>query len=1567
MASLNSDKGAITSLDQSWEGHSHYEVEQFLKDQIETLGGQVVRSKISLAIDGNSIKSFLNGASNVSFGYTVTYTKDNVDMTSCKIRISVGSKVVYNGDTVAGSLAQSPNIASYLNALSDSVIYVTLRAYDIDDEGNETAYSTARVTYNKQTATTVNTVALGTVDPATLTFNINFSTDEATLFAEFYDASGVTLLSTVKRTFTSKGDATVQVPTLTKGAHVVKAYLVLNDIEETRGNTASTTIISTNGANDGDIFIVVGTVDDAVVNDYVDIQFSAYVYRTSNVGDEVIPIAMEELSGNTYVTKAVRNAANGARQTWHYLVKSDLVNLRIGVPQVDSNGDLVYSRTGVLQFEEGDGNPVQFSFEATQSTINWVTPENSVAYFTAQNKSNNDFDIGTWENSGKSFAFEDVQWNSAGSGWKDIKFKSGSPVDDSTTTDKYDNTSTALHLVGTSKAYIKDFYPFYDTTVAATLSGGGILAKGRTLKMSFMIRNVSNPDERIIDCFDDQSKTGFYVTGNAIYINLGEELVSLPEEGQAKAGHNARRFSADTKLDLTITVQPYYENGAETKHELRYYINGEIAGFAVLEATSLSQTNPTLLKFGGSGAILDLFDVRYYDKALSSFKVLQMRTMDLDSSAEIAETFNKNNFYETDSDGSPVITLSEAIEYGKYLASQGITDFAVWACTNLCNGEAYIGNTKTHSTRAESFYLYKFKQDADGKGIIDPDYTIFVEAMGIDTDKAESYLRLRRQGTSTASSTKGNIRLDVRNTCRIHKYNASTGKFYEWDGDPTHCYEVKKKAAIWQIPNDDTIACQLLTCKKNPNESTQARNLPTAKWYEDCCRYLATINTGTSSAPVYKYEDCLTMPQRKELQSIIENNPDLSRTDQIAKIKTRQCVNGIPSLGFEIGYSDDDSTKNDPLSNTATFGGQFDLITDKSNMTVFGFGGYNTQDADGNVTWHSNEDDEDFSAEWRQNDSAVCNFLTADLSTLSGDGSYAAKAMEYRYPVDYPTEDVVTPVSPAANSDTWKELYPNGTRGMALDGPIQRLFDFVRTCALDKADVANEGTYYSGGEVQNYTKPGQIPIGEVTLGEANLNPSAYTWKTDNVTNRVEKFHTELGHYVTVNQILFNGLAIIAALMCDQDTKNQFFTHFTGEYDENGKQILRLLGYDFDSSWGIDNDNFFRFLYTVLYDDGLYDGRGIDPVTKEEKGPMFWKLIFKAFKSEMATIANLLYSGFLSKDALLKYMETNQVNLYNALIYNANSEYSYTSSAADYLKTHGSAKEHTRWFIEGRMHFLSGRLSVGSTTVGGDFATNAANFNLAIFSNELIAEYPLNAANRGKDDWAIEVQGYERTAACLRYGAGGFFPVVEVNVNTTYDSNYKPINVEYETAVVKADSTIGSSAGDNRLAIFGGKHLKSVKGLSRWYIANVMDWGDLTNIEELEIGSTENLGTEENPEYYRNPNLTSLALSKTFGSCKKFNTAGCPSLQGNFSLSSFPVLEEFEGIRMDGVTSITLPISNSLKKISYPKNLTSWTVDNKPNLESITFEGTDSLTSISVTNSSQYAASYAVTLLNNMLV
>ena len=533
---------------------------------------------------------------------------------------------------------------------------------------------------------------------------------------------------------------------------------------------------------------------------------------------------------------------------------------------------------------------------------------------------------------------------------------------------------------------------------------------------------------------------------------------------------------------------------------------------------------------------------------------------------------------------------------------------------------------------------------------------------------------------------------------------------------------------------------------------------------------------------------------------------------------------------------------------------------------------------------------------------------------------------------------------------------------------IQRLFDIVRTCALDKEDVSGTGIYYSGGEKFSYSRIGQIPIGESYLGEANINPDSFTWKYDNVTNRLEKFKTEIYNYLVVNQILFNGIAILAALMCDQDTKNQFFTHFTGEETDSGYDLLRLLGYDFDSSWGIDNDNFFRFLSTVIYEDSLYDGSAIDPVTKEYKGPMFWKLIFKAFSTEMSTIAGLLYSGFLNKKSVLEYMQTNQVDIYNALQYNANSEYSYTSNAFDYLKTHGSAKEHTEWFVRERMYFISGRWGTGSSnTPGGDYATGVANFNLALFNDEFKNNYPFNAANRGKDKWALKVKGYKRTTVQLRDGASTYCPKVEVDVSTTYDENYMPVSVDYKEAIVQAYETTGSASGDNRLAIYGGKDLKSVKGLSNWYIASVMEWGDLTNIEELEIGSTENLsGDDSNPEYYRNPNLTSLSISKTFGSCKYLNIAGCPNISGVLSLIAFPVLENFEGIRMDGITSIVLPISNSLIRISYPKNITTWTVDNKPNLQTVIFEGIDNITEISVTNSSEYVAQESINILNNLI-
>ena len=647
-------------------------------------------------------------------------------------------------------------------------------------------------------------------------------------------------------------------------------------------------------------------------------------------------------------------------------------------------------------------------------------------------------------------------------------------------------------------------------------------------------------------------------------------------------------------------------------------------------------------------------------------------------------------------------------------------------------------------------------------------------------------------------------------------------------------------------------------------------------------------------------------------------------------------------------------------------------------MEVFGFGGYNVYTSEHERTFvNLGNEDEDFSIEWRRNDSLICNFLTADLSGLDGNttDNPIAGDLEYRYPEPNGSSTVIA----------WSSGNPP-TIGMEENGPMQKLFDFVRTCALGNTKTA--GIVYINGEAvpQTGVHAGQIPIyvkagetlwtarigsdGSISWTTEEYAEDTEVWKADDDATRLSKFKTELQHYLIVNQFLFNGLAIDIALMVDQNTKNQFFTHFTGEDGEDGEKLMRLLGYDFDSAWGIDNDNFFRFDYTVKYFDNLYDGAAefVYPGGGSDiLGPEIWNLIFKCYESELASMRSILYAGFLNRNAILRYMHEDQVDVYNSLMYNENSEYSYTSKASDYQKTHGSAKEHTEWFVGGRMHYTSGQNFSGGRDSQSDFFKNAASFNLATFSQEFIAEYPNNAANRGGvgKEWTLAVTGYERTNAALAYGASTYYPSVPINVTQQYDANYQPVGEPVrETAYLKASPDVGDAPSDNRFRIFGGKHIKTIEGLSTWYILNVADWGDLVNAEDLQIGSTQYWEDGQgNREYYRNPNLNNLGInnnSKPFGSCKKLNLAGCVALTGRLDLVKFPILEEFEGVRMDGITDIQLPIGNSLKKIHYPANLINLSINNKPNLTEVTFEETANIINVEVTSSSNYAARLAIT-------
>ena len=1498
----------IENIFDPWEGHTHAEVEAALKSTIAMLQGGNY-SQIAVSIVGALNRTFVATAEKVTFFYKVNSTVDGTYNPDFTVEITIGNSVITITDVKANSSddeLETPNLAPYLAQIGNDVITVKIRAYTAD--GLSAAVKSLK--YTRQSATLSTDNQINTVDPRVLRFQAQFTGSSASLIVQFFGATGSVdenSSQTVTNTLNTAGAATVTVPALTAGAHIVKAYLLLED-GETKSEILTTSIFTTTGAQSDDVYITYEEIKSAVEKDYYEIVFSAFDPALQDTDSLIILLSEWDSTTRKYIKKGERNVSNRSRNTWKYLVPKTSNQVQIAVPYLNEDGSIATN----VQGEPRLRNSIDILFDAVASNITWIQKENPVIYLTAQNRTNNDADKDVWANNGYEVAFTNVQFDN-NTGWFE---------------------ENHLHLVGTARARIKNFYPFYNDTVFVKNSvGGGILSTGLTIKMSFKVTGVSDANKRVIDCYSDKDGIGFYVTGDSIYIGVGANLLSRPDEVQSATNHNSRRFSANTRIDLTIAVQPYYTDGIATKHEARYYINGEIAGFGIIPNQTLSQlfANRTEIVFGGDGAALDLYDFRYYNSYTNAFDILQTRTMDLDDAGEMSALYRKNNFYELDGTGYPIITVKQAIAYGKYLAEQagGKVPFAVVVATDFCNNVSLVGNnipeggfqgstSATNSTDRQDWYKFGFTVDNKGKGIIDPEETYWLEG------KDPGSLRARRQGTSTKDSTKGNVRWDVRKPIRLHWFDALSQTF------SAEYTEYGKGGNVFFIPDRQGLPCYLLTMKKNPNESTQARNLPSAKIYEDSARYLATVQVQGE----YIYENCLTPPQRKELASIVENFPTLTRAEQVAMIKTRQCVDGIPSIAFEMKRTDSYSILRDPTSNAATtaFAGQFDLITDKTNMKVFGFGGYWTVNADGTRTWHNDEVDETFSVEFRDNASPICNFHTYDISAggvFKSDGTAGTSHLEYRYP----DTDTVC-------GDTIPEGKDCSNRGLETTGPMQRLFDFVYNCS--PYNIGDQAL--NGAHDPSYNN-------KITIKGVQV--------VDNAANRKSKFHQELGYYVVLNQILLNAVQIDNNLMCDQDTKNQFFSFFTGvldtvdDWDGNKHKLLRLLGYDFDSSLGCDNDNFFKFLYTVLYTDGLYDGK------HNGRGPDFWALVFEVFKDEIKTIYNHLYqAGILTSEGILKYMHTNQVDLYNAMIYNANSEYSYTSISSDYQKAHGSAKEHNEWFVRNRSYFKGGENYVFGGAAS-DFSTDNVQFNVSAYSNIPDAgnKYWHTGAN-GTKRWAIDLTAYERTFAYLIIGNtlhdGGFIEVEETVVNNIITGR------ESNTLTLKtnADNIVNESGGDFRIGIRGCKRLKTINDLSHWYISSIYTgWGELVNLEEINLGRYEQVEDAAGNKYdYNNPNLTDLnTKGLIFGCCKKLNIAGITNLNGVVDLTCFPVLEVLEARNDNRVEEFILPSTDNLKTLNLPGGLTKVTINNKPNIQEINLQNMDNVTEVTIIGSNNYGA------------
>lgn len=717
-------------------------------------------------------------------------------------------------------------------------------------------------------------------------------------------------------------------------------------------------------------------------------------------------------------------------------------------------------------------------------------------------------------------------------------------------------------------------------------------------------------------------------------------------------------------------------------------------------------------------------------------------------------------------------------------------------------------------------------------------------------------LRIRVQGTSTAAMPKKNLRYDGRIEDGIYaiKWNEEADDWYEINEANISAGYVKlvKKLSI-VINSTDDIPCTLLTTKTNYNESTGTRNLPNALWVNDAINALA-------KAYPEDYGTLLSPPQKVDA-------------------RVRQTINGLPALQYYYNLD----------NQTYSFTGKVDIITDKSNQGVFGF-----------------TSDEDYSVELRSNTSDVCNFKTSDL-TRSGelleDGITAGNDdLEYRYP--------------DAKSQYGKDFIGRNTA-------IQRLWDFIYNCSPDHIGYESANGVVTAHEYLSIT--GRVPYitdDNTADGNRTYTVAPQTSKTifyhtvtdwrvaDTYEYRKLKFFAEFHRYGVVSSFVFNGLVSHTHLWTDQRAKNQFFTHYKGDVDEEtGNDILRLLPYDIDTSFRGDNDSRLRYDYTRMYEDeGIYD---------DDRSTLY-VLLDACFQTEYKTMYQRLVNlGFYTMEVMQQYYKFNQAEAYSSTIYNADTEYKYldsvmegASSTDQRYKAHGSAIEDLDWWMAGRLYFIGGQY-----------------FNI----NDKISEYAKNSITLNLSpgqtygNTTMRVTSYERNYVTIlqgtRFLGKGYMEAYR-------DGGFAEINL----------GSLVTTASDYRIIIFGHKQVRSLGDISALKITNI-DTTGVVRFSDLIVGSEK--------EDYENPSFSGFGAA-VYAACEEVNTANCKAYEEG-DLTNFPVIRKANFRGCDAMNSFKLPVSGTIEELYLPANIRTIHIEGKPNLREITIEGTDKLNEISIIN------------------
>ena len=174
-------------------------------------------------------------------------------------------------------------------------------------------------------------------------------------------------------------------------------------------------------------------------------------------------------------------------------------------------------------------------------------------------------------------------------------------------------------------------------TIPFSIFNNNITENGMTLEIDFKTRDVADYDTNIIECYE----------GNSLATSSKNIVLTAQNATLNNTKTLTTQYKEEEKITIDFVINPTSEYDQSNAAGLLYiYINGILSAATPYEGTALSFNNPSSAKMilGSSNCTLDLYSIKYYDRALDYKDVIKNWIYNTSDFNEKLRRYNRNNY-----------------------------------------------------------------------------------------------------------------------------------------------------------------------------------------------------------------------------------------------------------------------------------------------------------------------------------------------------------------------------------------------------------------------------------------------------------------------------------------------------------------------------------------------------------------------------------------------------------------------------------------------------------------------------------------------------------------------------------------------------------------------------------------------------------------------------------------------------------------------------------------------------------------------------------------------------------